>query len=62
LLVNVCSRPIQNDMTTSTRLLKNLFLLLGFAVLVLASIVSAQDKTNSAAALQSGRATYAFWK
>jgi hypothetical protein len=34
-------------MTTNTRLLKNLFLLPGFVVLVLASVVAAQDKTNS---------------
>ena len=40
-------------MTTNSRLLKNLFLLPGFAVLAFASVVSAQDKTNMSAQAQS---------
>ncbi len=43
-------------MTTNTRLLKNLFLLPGFAVLVFSSAVSAQDKTNSPVQPQSDAA------
>jgi hypothetical protein len=40
-------------MTTYTRLLKNLFLLSGLAVLAFASVLSAQDKTNSVVPAQS---------
>lgn len=43
-------------MTTNARLLKNLFLLSGFALWVFASVVSAQDKTNGPAELQSDAA------
>ena len=43
-------------MTTNPRLMKNLFLLPGFAVLAFASVVSAQDKPNSPVLAQSDAA------
>jgi hypothetical protein len=55
-LMNMGNHQTQNNMTTNARLLKNLFLLPSFAVLVFASVVSAQDKTNGAVQVQSDAA------
>ena len=53
ILMNICKHQTKNDMTTNKRLLKNWFLMPGYAVLVLASVVCAQDKTNSSVQAQS---------